>query len=185
MATEASKKCRRTGKSTVLSSKSTVILDSDEESGESVHSDSPRPSQKLTKNEAKFLAIGKEEYFKIKIVLRGTWLGVLNRNDIFTKSTLAECKLLEVEDRVHDVPPRAVGPISSLFNELHDARTQNDVLRGKIVSLQNMLDESQGGVPRLKDQLLQQQIDGNVRVDRMLHIFSSSYTQHNPSSPAS
>ncbi|KAK4708820.1 hypothetical protein R3W88_029745 [Solanum pinnatisectum] len=76
---------------------------------------------------------------------------VLNRNDMFTKSTLTECKLFEDEDHVHDALPRAVGPIASLHNELYAAKTQNDALRGEITTLQNKLDESRGEVTRLKD----------------------------------
>ena len=52
------------------------------------------------------------------------------------------------------------------------ARAQNVLLKDEVTILQAQLAASQGEVGRLKDQLIQQQIDNNARVDHILHAFS-------------
>ncbi|KAK4716081.1 hypothetical protein R3W88_014419 [Solanum pinnatisectum] len=296
MLVESSKKCRRTGKSLVCSPKTPIVLHTDEEDAESVHSSTPPPSQTLTKNEIKFLAIGKEAYFKSKTVLRGKTIRseireisttkeenyvltskftqgrviilpmkvlkgemssfhklvfevvhkgilprgersheasfrdmgignalenidpidwpslmikhmarvvdpkkphqlaygnllttvfrefrvplkegrLLNRNDMLTRSTLAECNLLDAAEQVHAVPLHVAGLVASLLNELNVAKAQNEELRA----------DSQGEVSRLKDQLIKQQLDNNALMDHMLQVLTSSSTHPNPSSSA-
>ena len=46
------------------------------------------------------------------------------------------------------------------------------LLKDEVTVLQAQLDSSQGEVGRFKDQLIQQQIDNNARVDHMLKVFS-------------
>ncbi|KAG5589986.1 hypothetical protein H5410_040500 [Solanum commersonii] len=61
------------GQSSVLPPPSTIVLDSnpDKAPDECVHSESSLPSQKNSKNLAKYLAMGKERYFGSKVILRG------------------------------------------------------------------------------------------------------------------
>ena len=49
---------------------------------------------------------------------------------------------------------------------------QNVLLKDEVTILQAQLDASQGEVGRLKNQLIQQQIDNNARVDHILYAFS-------------
>ena len=46
------------------------------------------------------------------------------------------------------------------------------LLNDEVTILQAQLASSQGEVGRLKNQLIQQQIDNNARVDHILHAFS-------------
>lgn len=49
----------------------------------------------------------------------------LIRKDMFTKSTLAKCGLLDEVDQVRSALPRVVGTVASLVNELNLFKTQN------------------------------------------------------------
>ncbi|KAH0646979.1 hypothetical protein KY284_034863 [Solanum tuberosum] len=109
---------------------------------------------------------------------------LLNKNDMFTKSTLAKSNLLEAADQVHVAPPRVAGPVASLLNKLNVARAQNEELRGGVLTLQTRLADSQGGVSRLKDQLIKHQLDNNICMDHMLQVLTSASTHPNPSSSA-
>ncbi|KAH0658395.1 hypothetical protein KY289_027143 [Solanum tuberosum] len=60
---------------------------------------------------------------------------LLNRNDMFTRSTLAECNLLDAADQVPVVPPRVAGPVATLLNELSVTKAQNKELRGEVLTL--------------------------------------------------
>ena len=71
MLIESTNKRRRTGKSPACSSSTPDISESDEDILESACSSQPPSSKILTKNEIKFLAIGREAYFKSQKILRG------------------------------------------------------------------------------------------------------------------
>ncbi|KAH0633610.1 hypothetical protein KY284_036396, partial [Solanum tuberosum] len=68
----------------------------------------------------------------------------LTREDILTRSSLAECGLLVELDQTPIVSPRASGPISSLLHDLKTARDQIGALQAKNVSLRTNLTTSQG-----------------------------------------
>ena len=70
MLAESTNKRRRTGKSPACSSSTPVISESDEDILESTRSSQPPSSKTLTKNEIKFLAMGREAYFKSQKILR-------------------------------------------------------------------------------------------------------------------
>ncbi|KAG5590067.1 hypothetical protein H5410_040581 [Solanum commersonii] len=336
--TESSKKRHRTGKSPVRTPKTPIVLDTDDEGVESVHYSTPPPSQTLTKNEIKFLSMGKEAYFRSKTVLRGRtiyskirefpavkkllalfaaqeWVDMflktdamvydneviefytnlivldnivvtssihcveltkeencvltskftqgrvnvhprkvlkgemssfhklvfemvhkgilprgerhheasfrdmgighalenmdpidwpslmiqhmarefgvpfqegrlLNINDMITRSTLADCNLLDDADQFHTVPPRVAGPVATLLHELNVAKAQNEELKSEVLTLQTKLAASQGEVSKLKDQIIKQQLDNNTRMDQMLRVLALPSPHPNPSTLA-
>ena len=94
----------------------------------------------------------------------------LSKYDMLAQTTLAECNLLD--DAADQVSIRFAGPVTALISELNEARAQNVLLKDEVTILQAQLDASQGEVGRLKNQLIQQQIDNNARVDHILHAFS-------------
>ena len=94
----------------------------------------------------------------------------MSKYDIFTQTTLAECNLLD--DVVDQVPLRSAGLVTALISEHNEARSQNVLLKDEVTILQAQLAASQEEVGRLKDQLIQQQIDNNARVGHMLKVFS-------------
>ncbi|TMW80319.1 hypothetical protein EJD97_021472 [Solanum chilense] len=96
----------------------------------------------------------------------------LSKYDMLTQTTLAECNLLD--DDAVQVPLRSAGPVTALIFELNEARAQNVLLKDEVTILQAQLAVSHGEVGRLKDQLIQQQIDNNARVDHILHAFFRS-----------
>lgn len=82
---------------------------------------------------------------------------------MFTQTTLAECFLLD--DAADQVPLRSAGLVTALISVLNEARAQNVLLKVEVTIFQAKLAAFQGEVGRLKDQLIQQQIDKNARVD--------------------
>lgn len=61
----------------------------------------------------------------------------LNRNDMFIKSTLVECCLLDEEDQVCSAPPSIAGPVASLVNDLNLVNAQNEKFKkNEVISLQ-------------------------------------------------
>ncbi|KAH0633041.1 hypothetical protein KY284_035827 [Solanum tuberosum] len=93
---------------------------------------------------------------------------------MFTQSTLAECGLIADLAQVPIASPRASGPVTRLLKDLQAARDQCETLRNENMSLQTELTASKEEVGRLKDQLVQQQLDNNARVDRVLQLLASS-----------
>ncbi|KAG5628083.1 hypothetical protein H5410_013301 [Solanum commersonii] len=98
----------------------------------------------------------------------------LTRADMFTQSTLAECGLLADPAQVPIAYPRASGPVTCLLKDLQAARDQCETLQNENMSLRTELTASKEEVERLKDQLVQQQLDNNARVDRVLQLLASS-----------
>ncbi|KAG5580149.1 hypothetical protein H5410_050776 [Solanum commersonii] len=70
---------------------------------------------------------------EVELVFHHVRLGgegrALNRNDMVTKSMLANCRLLAMNDHVPIAPPRATSPFTSLLNYLYAAMAQNAILR--------------------------------------------------------
>ncbi|KAG5601797.1 hypothetical protein H5410_033167 [Solanum commersonii] len=98
----------------------------------------------------------------------------LTRADMITQSTLAECGLLTDSAQVPIAYPRASGPVTHLLKDLQAARDQCETLHNENMSLRTELTASKEEVGRLKDQLVQQQLDNNARVDRVLQLLASS-----------
>ncbi|KAH0641965.1 hypothetical protein KY290_033569 [Solanum tuberosum] len=94
--------------------------------------------------------------------------------DMFTQSTLAECGLIIEPAQVLIASPRASGPVTRLLKDLQAARDQCETLQNENMSLRTELTVSKEEVGRLKDQLVQQQLDNNARVDRVLQLLASS-----------
>ena len=89
MLAESTNKCRRTGNSPVYSSSTPVISKSDEDNLESSRSSQPPSSKTLTKNKIKFLAMGREAYFKSQKILRGQTIHPEIRDHTAIKKLLA------------------------------------------------------------------------------------------------
>jgi len=94
--------------------------------------------------------------------------------DMITPSTLAECGLIANPAQVPITYPRASGPVTRLLQDLQAARDQCETLQNENMSLRADLTASKKEVGRLKDQLVQQQLDNNARVDRVLQLLASS-----------
>ncbi|KAG5632462.1 hypothetical protein H5410_004179, partial [Solanum commersonii] len=90
----------------------------------------------------------------------------LTRADMFTQSTLAECGLLAEPEQVPIVSPRVSGHVTHLLRDLQAAREQCATLHNENQSLRAELLMSKDEVGRLKDQLVQHQLESNARVDR-------------------
>ncbi|KAG5572030.1 hypothetical protein H5410_061796, partial [Solanum commersonii] len=83
--------------------------------------------------------------------------------------------------QVSSTSSRTNGPLMSLLNDLHATRAQTVIFQAKLETLRIDLDVSQGEVVRLKDQLLQQQLESNTRVDRVLQLLALSQPLSQPS----
>lgn len=89
MVAESTKIRHRTVKSPACSSSTPVISESDEDILESARSSHPPSSKTLTKNEIKFLAMGREAYFKSQKILRGRTIHPETRDHTAIKKLLA------------------------------------------------------------------------------------------------
>ncbi|KAH0668834.1 hypothetical protein KY289_023327 [Solanum tuberosum] len=98
----------------------------------------------------------------------------LTRADMITLSTLAKCGLIADLAQVPITYPRASGPVTRLLQDLQAARDQCETLQNENMSLRADLTASKKEVGRLKDQLVQQQLDNNARVDQVLQLLVSS-----------
>ncbi|KAG5590235.1 hypothetical protein H5410_040749 [Solanum commersonii] len=90
------------------------------------------------------------------------------------RSILAECGLIVEPAQVPIASPRASGPVTRLLKDLQAARDQCETLQNENMSLRTKLTVSKEEVERLKYQLVQQQLDNNARVDRVLQLLASS-----------
>ncbi|KAG5568199.1 hypothetical protein H5410_064786 [Solanum commersonii] len=90
----------------------------------------------------------------------------LTRVDMFTQSTFAKCGLIADPVQVPIAYPRASGLITHLLKDLQVVRDQCETLQNENMCLRTELTASKEEVGRLKDQLVQQQLDNNARVDR-------------------
>ncbi|KAL3356558.1 hypothetical protein AABB24_017288 [Solanum stoloniferum] len=58
--------------------------------------------------------------------------------DMITRSTLATCRLYDEGNQAPAAPPRVPGPVSTLLNDLHAAKEQNETLRAELEALRNL-----------------------------------------------
>ncbi|KAK4713292.1 hypothetical protein R3W88_019199 [Solanum pinnatisectum] len=83
-------------------------------------------------------------------------------------SSIVECELLDDPDQVSSPSPRAFGPVATLLRDLKAAIDQVVTHQAEIMSLRADLSKSYGEVAKLQEQLVQQQLDNNALMDRVL-----------------
>ncbi|TMW86611.1 hypothetical protein EJD97_021122 [Solanum chilense] len=107
---------------------------------------------------------------------------VLTRSDMFTQSILADCGIPMELKQVANVSLRSSGPVAQLLRELKIAEEKYATLESENQNLCAKLYTSTAEIHRLKDQLVQQQLANNARVDRVLDMLASASTKPSQSS---
>ena len=107
---------------------------------------------------------------------------VLTRADMFTQTILADCGIPMESEQVANVSPRTSGPVAQLLRELKVAEEKYVNLELENQNLHAELHTSNAEIHRLKDQLVQQQLANNARVDRVLDMLASASTKPSQSS---
>ena len=102
---------------------------------------------------------------------------VLTRADMFTQTILADCGIPMESEQVANVSPRTSGPVAQLLRELKVAEEKYVNLELENQNLHAELHTSNAEIHRLKDQLVQQQLANNARVDRVLDMLASVSTK--------
>ena len=102
---------------------------------------------------------------------------ILTRADMFTQTILADCGIPMESEQVATASPRTSGHVAQLLRELKVAEEKNATLKSENQKLRAELDTSNAEIHRLKDQLVQQQLANNARVDRVLDMLASASTK--------
>nr|XP_010312904.1 delphilin-like [Solanum lycopersicum] len=102
---------------------------------------------------------------------------ILTRADMFTQTILADCGISMESEQVATASPRTSGPVAQLLRELKVAEEKNASLESDNQKLRAELDSSNAEIHKLKDQLVQQQLANNARVDRVLDMLASASTK--------
>ena len=102
---------------------------------------------------------------------------ILTRADMFTQTILADCGIPMESEQVATASPRTSGPVAQLLRELKVVEEKNASLESDNQKLRAELDSSNAERHRLKDQLVQQQLANNARVDRVLDMLASASTK--------
>ena len=111
---------------------------------------------------------------------------ILTYADMFTQTILADCGIpMESEqiaipmesEQVATASPRTSGHVAQLLRELKVAEEKYATLESENQKLRAELDTSNAEIHRLKDQLVQQQLANNARVDRVLDMLASASTK--------
>ena len=102
---------------------------------------------------------------------------ILTRADMFTQTILADCGIPMESEQVANASPRTSGPVAQLLRELKVAEEKYATLESENQKLCAELDTSNAEIHRLKDQLVQQQLANNARVDRVLDMLASASTK--------
>ena len=107
---------------------------------------------------------------------------VLTHAYMFTQTILADCGIPMESEQVANASPRTSGLVAQLIRELKVAEEKYATLELENQNLRAELITSNAEIHRLKDQLVQQQLANNVRVDRVLDMRSSASTKRSQSS---
>ena len=111
---------------------------------------------------------------------------ILTYADMFTQTILADCGIpMESEqiaipmesEQVAIASPRTSGHVAQLLKELKVAEEKYVTLESENQKLCAELDTSNVEIHSLKDQLVQQQLANNARVDRVLDMLASASTK--------
>ena len=105
----------------------------------------------------------------------------MTRADMFTQAILADCGIPMESKKVANASPRSSGPVAQLLRELKVAEEKYATLELENHNLRAELHTSNAEIHRLKDQLVQQQLANNARVDRVLDMLASASTKPNQS----
>ncbi|XP_069151168.1 uncharacterized protein [Solanum lycopersicum] len=99
---------------------------------------------------------------------------ILTCADMFTQTILADCGIPMESEQVATASPRTSGHVAQLLRELKVAEEKYVTLESENQKLRAELDTSNAEIHRLKDQLVQQQLANNARVDRVLDMLASA-----------
>ena len=102
---------------------------------------------------------------------------ILTRADMVTQTILADCGIPMESEQVATASPRTSGHVAQLLKELNVAEEKYATLESENQKLRAKLDTSNAKIHRLKDQLVQQQLANNARVDRVLDMLASASTK--------
>ena len=102
---------------------------------------------------------------------------ILTCADMFTQTILADCGIPMESEQVAIAYPRTSGHVAQLLRELKVAEEKYATLESENQKLRAELDTSNAKIHRLKDQLVQQQLANNARVDRVLDMLASASTK--------
>ena len=102
---------------------------------------------------------------------------ILTHADMFSQTVLAECGIPMESEHVANASPRTSGPVAQLLKELNVAEEKYATLESENQKLRAKLDTSNAKIHRLKDQLVQQQLANNARVDRVLDMLAFASTK--------
>ena len=101
---------------------------------------------------------------------------------MFTQTILADCGVSMELEQVATASPRPSGLVAQLLRELKVAEEKYATLESENHNLRAELNTSNVEIHRLKDQLMQQQLANNARVDRVLDMLASASTKTSQSS---
>ena len=102
---------------------------------------------------------------------------ILTRADMFTQTILADCCIPMESEQVATASPRTSGLVAQLLRELKVAEEKNASLESDNQKLRAELDSSNTEIHRLKDQLVQQQLSNNARVNNVLDMLAYASTK--------
>ena len=106
----------------------------------------------------------------------------MTRADMFTQTILANCGIPMESEQVANASPRTSGPVAQLLRELKVAEEKYATLELKNQNLRVELHTSNAEIHGMKNQLVQQQLANNARVDRVLDRLASASTKPSQSS---
>ena len=99
---------------------------------------------------------------------------ILTHANMFSQTILAECGIPMESEHVANASPRTSGPVAQLLRELKVAEEKYATLESENQKLRAELHTSNAEIYRLKDQLVQQQLANNARVDTVLDMLASA-----------
>ena len=102
---------------------------------------------------------------------------ILTHADMFTQTILADCGIPMESKQVATASPCTSGHVAQLLRELKVAEEKYATLESENQKLRAELDTSNAKIHRLKDQLVQQQLANNARVDRVMNMLASASTK--------
>ena len=102
---------------------------------------------------------------------------IFTHADMFTQIILADCGIPMESEQVATASPRTSGLVAQLLRDLKVAEEKNASLESDNQKLRAELDSSNAEIHRLKDQLVQQQVANNARIDRVLDMLASASTK--------
>ena len=102
---------------------------------------------------------------------------ILTHANMFSQTILAECGIPMESEQVANASSRTSGPVAQLLRKLKVAEEKYATLESENQKLRAELHTSNAEIYRLKDQLVQQQLANNARVDRVLDMLASASTK--------